>query len=319
MASKQARKERARAERVARERETEQAARRRRLLLRGGIGAGLVAVVVVVAVVVLGGGDDGATSTTGADGTRAVEAIADVHGIGVNPADGALYIATHTGLFRSASREATAVRVDGPEQDLMGFSVAGPDRFVASGHPGPQQQAPPSLGLLESRDQGHSWKTLSLSGEADLHVLRASGSAVYAYDGVLRASRDGGRRWQQLQAPGQLIDVAIDPRDTDRILASTAAGVRSSTDGGRTWRATSLRAPVLLAWARTAGPFAIEGNGTVHAGRAGATRWKSAGRWEGQPAAFAADADGALYIAQGDGSVDMSADGGRTWRPRSRN
>jgi hypothetical protein len=319
MAGRRSKKERARAERIAREREVERAGRRRRLLLGGGIGGGLVAVVAVVAVVVLGGGDDGATSTTGADGAPAVEAIVDVHGLGVNPADGALYIATHTGLFRSPSGEATAVRVDAPEQDLMGFSVAGPDRFVASGHPGPQQQAPPSLGLLESRDRGQSWKTLSLSGEADFHVLRASGSAVYAYDGALRASRDGGRSWQQLQAPEQLIDIAIDPSDPDRILASTAAGVRSSTDGGRSWRATSLQAPVLLAWARTGEPFAIEGSGTVHAGSANAIRWKSAGRWEGQPAAFAADADGALYIAQGDGSVDMSADGGRTWRPRSRN
>lgn len=198
----------------------------------------------------------------------------------------------------------------------MGFAVAGRDRFVASGHPGPDQQAPPALGLLESRDRGRTWKMLSLSGQADFHVLRASGDVVYAYDGVLRASRDGGRTWQDRQAPGQLIDLAVDPDDVDRVLASTGAGVRLST--GRSWRPKSLRVPVLLAWGR-AGPFSMEGNGRIHGGHAGGSASKRAGSWQGQPAAVAADADGALYVAQGDGSVDMSSDGGWTWRPRSRN
>jgi hypothetical protein len=319
MARRQAERRRARAARLAREREAQRAARRRTLLMRLGVGGGAIALVAVVAVVALAGGDDGSSGSPGSEGSAAGETIADVHGLGVNPADGALYIATHTGLFRSARGTATAVRVDAPEQDLMGFSVAGPDRFVASGHPGPDQQAPPSLGLLESRDQGRSWETLSLSGEADFHVLRASGDAVYAYDGALRASRDGGRTWQQRQAPGQLIDVAIDPRDPDRVLASTGAGVRLSEDGGQTWRPTSLRVPVLLAWAPAGRPFAIDANGTIRAGRASGSAWKRAGTWQGQPAAFAADAGGALYLAQGDGSVDVSSDGGRTWRPRSRN
>lgn len=304
---------------MAREREAERVARRRALLTRLGIGGGVVAVVVVGALVLLTGGDDAATNATSSDGAAAAEAIADVHGLGVNPADRALYIATHTGLFRSPAGKPTAVRVDGPEQDLMGFSVAGPGRFVASGHPGPGQQAPPRLGLLESRDQGRSWKPLSLSGEADFHVLRAWADVVYAYDGALRRSSDGGRSWRQMRAPGQVIDLAVDPRDPARVLASTPAGVRGSSDGGRTWRATSLRAPVLLTWGRASGPFAIEGDGTVHAADAGATAWRSVGSWEGQPAALAADPGGTLYVAQGNGSVDASSDGGRTWRPRSRN
>jgi hypothetical protein len=46
-----------------------------------------------------------------------------VHGLGVNPSDGALFIATHTGLFRAADGDGTAVRVGGSFQDTMGFTV----------------------------------------------------------------------------------------------------------------------------------------------------------------------------------------------------
>lgn len=286
--------------------------------MRLGIGGAIVAALAVIAALVLAGSDEKAPSPTGTGATASGETIADVHGLGVNPADGALYIATHTGLFRSANGQSTAQRVHAPEQDLMGFSVAAPDRFVASGHPGPGQQAPAALGLLESRDRGRTWQTLSLSGQSDLHVLRASGNAVYAYDGALRVSRDGGRTWLERQAPGQLIDVAIDPANSNRLLASTARGVQLSADGGRTWHATSLNVPVLLAWGKRS-PAAIDGDGGVHLGASDGRGWRRAGTWQGQPAAFAADARGALYAARSDGSVDVSSDGGRTWRPRSRN
>ena len=57
-----------------------------------------------------------------------------VHGLGLNPADGDLYTATHFGLFRVAA-DGVAERVGESLQDTMGFTVVGPDRFVASGHP----------------------------------------------------------------------------------------------------------------------------------------------------------------------------------------
>ena len=57
---------------------------------------GLVALAVVVAAAGLwrvAGGDQTTTSTDAGP--------VHVHGLGVNPADGALFIATHTGLYRS--------------------------------------------------------------------------------------------------------------------------------------------------------------------------------------------------------------------------
>lgn len=312
MATRQAQKKRLRAERLELEREAaRRAERRRRIRLTVGVLAAVLAAG-AVAIVAAGGGGS-ATS-----GGQATESIVDVHGVGVNPADKSLYIATHTGLFRSPPGATTAKRVDGPEQDLMGFSVAGPDRFFASGHPGPGQGGPSSLGLIESRDRGRSWRSLSLEG-SDLHVLRASEEGVYAFDGQLRASRDGGRTWQDLSAPGGLIDLAIDPADGDRLLASTETGVQTSQDGGRSWQDTSLSVPVLLAWALPKRPAAIAGDGTVRTSPDGGRTWARAGTVDGELAAFNADREGALYLARPDGSVDWSSDGGRTWRPRSRN
>ena len=315
MATKQQEKQRRREERLVRERQAELATRRRRRLTTAG--AALVGLLIVasIAVALAGGGDDEGASTSRG---QAAESIADVHGLGVNPADKALYIATHSGLFRSAPGASTATRVDAPEQDLMGFSIAGSDRFVASGHPGPGQDGPTSLGLIESSDRGVTWRPVSLEG-SDLHMLRAAGDAVYTFDGQLRVSNDGGRSWQPRSAPDGLIDLAIDPADGERVLASTESGVQISQDGGRNWKATPVRTPALLAWTPPKRPAAVGGDGAVQTSPDGGRTWKPAGTVDGELAAFAADGDGALYVARPDGAVDWSSDGGRTWRPRSRN
>jgi hypothetical protein len=59
--------------------------------------------------------------------------VVHVHGLGINPKDGGLYAATHTGLF--VIGDGTATRVSGRLQDTMGFTVVGPDHFIGSGHP----------------------------------------------------------------------------------------------------------------------------------------------------------------------------------------
>ena len=53
-----------------------------------------------------------------------------VHGLSRKPADGALLVATHTGLFRVAPGTASAHRVADDHQDTMGFTVVGPDHFL---------------------------------------------------------------------------------------------------------------------------------------------------------------------------------------------
>jgi hypothetical protein len=58
-----------------------------------------------------------------------------VHGLGVNPSDRALLVATHSGLWRSPPGESRSERVGESRQDTMGFTVAGPDYSSAPGIP----------------------------------------------------------------------------------------------------------------------------------------------------------------------------------------
>jgi hypothetical protein len=84
-----------------------------------------------------------------------------VHGVDVNPADGTVYLAAHDGLFRYGGSGPERV---GPVIDLMGFAVAGPDHFYASGHPGEGADLPNPVGLIESTDAGRTWRALSRQG-----------------------------------------------------------------------------------------------------------------------------------------------------------
>ncbi|HWI09063.1 MAG TPA: sialidase family protein, partial [Solirubrobacteraceae bacterium] len=150
-----------------------------------------------------------------------------VHGLGVNPADGALFVAAHTGLFRAPRGQLRARRVGDRFQDTMGFAVVGPDRFLGSGHPDLRERLPPFLGLIESRDAGRTWRALSLQGSVDFHVLEARGSRVYGYGSDFEsrgerflASRDGGRTWRRIEPPGPLLSLAIAPGNPDELIAS---------------------------------------------------------------------------------------------------
>lgn len=244
--------------------------------------------------------------------------LAHVHGLGVNPMDGSLYIATHTGLWRAGRGNRTATRVGDSKQDVMGFSVVGPDRFFGSGHPGPGQSAPPNLGLIRSDDGGRSWEPVSLLGEADFHVLRSRGRTVYGFNGLsgtLMASRDGGRRWQQQAPPGPLIDLAIDPADPRRVVVSTDEALFGSSDAGGGWRPLADDRIGLLAWPERERLYFIDGSGQVSRSEDCGRVWREMGSIGAQPAAFAA-ADGALYAALPDGTVKRSSDDGATWSVR---
>ncbi|MFP5282912.1 MAG: hypothetical protein ACLGIF_05620 [Actinomycetes bacterium] len=128
-----------------------------------------------------------------------------VHGVAVNPADAKVYLATHDGLFRY---DRTGPKQVGPVIDLMGFTVAGPNHFYASGHPGPGVDLPQPVGLIESTDAGRSWTPLSRQGESDFHTLAASKAGVAGFDGAIRLTRwrgparDQRNRAAALQRPG---------------------------------------------------------------------------------------------------------------------
>jgi photosystem II stability/assembly factor-like uncharacterized protein len=264
---------------------------------------------------------------TSADLARPDPGPVHVHGLGVNPADGALFIATHTGLYRVDQGSRKAVRVGESSQDTMGFTIVGPDRFLGSGHPDVNQAReegmPPHLGLIESTDAGESWENVSLLGEADFHVLRFAGERVYGYDASndrLLASGDRGRSWDELDKPGPLVDLAVAPLTPGRIVASSIGGLQQglfeSRDGGRTWNRVA-EAVALLAWPKGDRLYLVEGGGQVFVSRDGGRRLEHRGQIGGEPAALLAQDADELYVALHDGTIKRSSNGGATWTVHS--
>ena len=245
-----------------------------------------------------------------------------VHGLGVNPADRRLIVATHTGLFE-VSGPRKAERIAGRYQDTMAFQVTGPNRFVGSGHPDVREKLPPFLGFIESGDGGKTWRPRSLQGRVDFHVLRAVGARVYGFgtDFESRAPRflvsgDRGRTWTRREVPEALESLAVNPANPRHIVASGRAGLHASRDEGRTWR--NLRSePGLLAWAAPRRLYLLDTKGLVAVSSSGGKRWQATGSVGGKPGAFEV-ARGRLLAALHDGTVKASSNQGSTWRVRFR-
>ncbi|HYM64173.1 MAG TPA: sialidase family protein [Gaiellaceae bacterium] len=240
----------------------------------------------------------------------------------MNSADGSLFIATHTGLYRTAPDEKKAKRVSDRYQDTMGFTIAGPDHFLRSGHPDArdlQTGTPPLLGLIESTDGGKTWKPISLLGKADFHVLRTVDDRVYGYDATnarLMVSSDRGKTWTERSPPGQVVDFLVEPGASGRLILAAGKELYTSEDDGATWEPIGF-ASGLLSWPTETGLYAVDPTGAVFASADGGRSWTPPGRVSGEPAALVADTELELYVALHDGTVKASVDGGATWTVRS--
>jgi hypothetical protein len=276
------------------------------------------ALILALALAACGDDDSGGNTDEPVAGDGAEASAGHVHGLGVTP-DETLYIATHSGLYSAPAGQPTARPVGESRQDIMGFSVVERNRFIGSGHPAPGQQLPPNLGLIESRDGGETWESVSLMGEVDFHVLESAGSQVYGFDatsGRLMVSVDGGRRWVERAPPSAMLDMAVDPRNPQRVVVATQTGLHVSNDAGKKWRALRDDLLGLLAWPSEKTLYLIDAGGSVQASTDGGRSWRNGGSIGGQPAAFVAQ-EGDLYAALGDGSVKRSTDGGASWSVRA--
>lgn len=264
------------------------------------------------------GGDDeppDATSTVHLDELGAPEdpGLVHVHGLGIDPATGILYAATHTGLFRI--QDGKAERVGDRLQDTMGFTIDDLGRFLGSGHPDLRDlrsgKFQPLLGLIESADEGATWESISLSGQADFHALEAAHGRIYGYNATtqdLMVSTDG-KRWETRGTRG-MYDFAVSPHDPEHLLAALAEGLAESRNGGKTWAGASAGPALAVAWT-VDGQWAITPAGAVLF-RASGGDWETRGSTGGAPEALLAH-EGRLLVAVRDAGILSSSDGGHTW------
>ncbi|MDQ3325698.1 MAG: exo-alpha-sialidase [Actinomycetota bacterium] len=264
----------------------------------------------VLGFLALRGSGSSETSATGG-----VE-LEHVHGLGVDPGDNTLYAGTHYGLFR-LPEEGQATRIADRVQDFMGFTVAGPDHFLASGHPGEGQDGPSSLGLIESTDGGQTWASLSLAGEADFHALEYRHGQVYGVNsmtGEFMVSADK-KNWET-RTDLPMADFAVSSDDPEVILATTEQGLAGSEDGGRSFTLVRGAPPILLvSWADDDTLVGLGPDGTVYASSDGGEAWEERARLDGSPEALAAVNETEIYAAAG-GAVLASTDGGRNFTVR---
>lgn len=223
-----------------------------------------------------------------------------------------LLLGSHQGLWRQEPGKAPQ-RVS-EQFDVMAFALD-KGRYLASGHPAAGSGQPADLGLIQSTDRGRTWRFVSLKGQADFHRLVAAEATVMGVnsaDGTLRSSTDAGATWTLVGAGPY--DLALDPTEPERVLATTANGPEISTNGGTNF-APIQGAPLLalVAWKGNTLVGAAPDGGIHSSADAGKT-WTRVGEVPGQPAGLSAD--GATVAVLADSTVWQSTDGGKTFTAR---
>lgn len=139
--------------------------------------------------------------------------VIHIHGLGRNPADDALFIATHTGLFRMTSSDPSPERVAGLYQDTMGFTVVGPDHSSVRATPAAPRTIQPSrelkgtpmVGAARSRSRtrarscGAGWRasrraSRPRNADVDRGLLLQADSVGRSRAGMRAQVADGARR-----------------------------------------------------------------------------------------------------------------------------
>lgn len=248
-----------------------------------------------------------------------------IHDLAVDSANGEIFLATHSGLFRIGRDHKRASVIDASD-DVTALTISPAGRYFIGGHPDlsivgrfRSPGKPPLLGLVVSNDRGRSWSNVSLLGEADFHALVVVGSYLYAADstsGRLSVSGDGGRSWESRGAV-DLIDLAVDSRDVSRMVGVGLTErfeqrLEASRDGGRTWQEFDGPPLVEIDWTLLEA-LGITADGTVWRSGDGLS-WTEIGRAPGPIEALAINGD-AIYVVSPTAKVFVSRDRAATWQP----
>jgi len=252
-------------------------------------------------------------------------ANAFIGSIAVDPKDGTLMLGTGLGLFRVAKGEKDAERVvgelrtsdgSGPVSSNLVVRYPRPGELLASGHPEGEASLPENLGLILSRDAGKTWEPVVDLGQADFHIVQATGkrlAVVAAEETEIRVSADGGSTFEMRTPPAMPLDVAFDPKDPARMVVATEQGIFNSSNEGRSWRPRDAIPASQLAWAAPDALYRGDPGGLIKVSTDGGATWKDRGNVGLSINELAVDDGGALYAAVPGGEVQRSTDGGASW------
>lgn len=254
----------------------------------------------------------------GADTPNASEptpvGLGHIHGIGENPSDKTVYIATHTGVYRLTSGQPELIA--NRYQDTMGFTIAGPDEFLASGHPALDSTDPNPLGLIRSTDLAESWAPIAFAGEQDFHAIDVAPGRTYAYgsSGDLFVTQDQ-KPWTTV-GRAELIDIAANPKAPGQVFATTTAGklVTFGENANGTSSPTSVNAPAmaLIDFTSEGELVGVDPSGQVFVGDSQGTNWAERPAVSGVPEAISVRSK--TWYAATESGIYASRDEGRSWR-----
>lgn len=287
----------------------------------------------LAALLLVGCGGQASSRETGGKGTRS-DRLVDfskkppyVNALDIDPASKEFLLTTNRGFWRIDPATSAVKRVRGSAQaqgkqaavgTFLELVVTGPGRLLGSGHPDKQGALPAFLGFMKSEDGGLHWTVISRLGNADLHKIVLRHDRMYAFDAVLGAmlvSSDGGKTFKEGFTPRELvIDFEVDPAGPDRILASTERRIFRSTDGGEGWRAIQQGEGTRLSWPAPDALYRAEKDGTIQVSANAGDTWKRVGQVAGEPYKFKAVSRDDLYLALSDGAILETKDGGKSWK-----
>jgi hypothetical protein len=273
-------------------------------------------VAVVTAAAALSVGLAGCTSPT----TETPIVVSHVHAVDYDLQRESAYVATHDGVI-SVAADGSVERIGQWAGDVMGMARFG-DTIYFSGHPAPDENLPPNIGVYELSVQSGEFAPISLIGEVDFHSMTIAqspdGMALAGIDsatGQVMVSRDGAETWTT-GVPIGARSLSWDS-NAERLYATTERGLLISTDDGMTFTAAD-GAPLLVLIASSPADVSTEAflvgidvDGYVHTSPDGVT-WTSIGLAPALTDALAVGNDGSIVVAGIEG-VHRSEDRGATW------
>lgn len=277
---------------------------RTRVLTPGRIGLSLALLLTTVSCAAL------PTSESGGSSTPAPAYPTHVHGLVVKPGTQEVLVASHEGLFGVHGADVQPV---GANIDLMGFTITGGGKYLASGHPGSGVDLPNPVGLIRSSN-GQTWEQVALGGESDFHTLTAVKDGIIGFDGSLKISPNGGQ-WTDATTQISPYNLAGNPA-SEVAVATTEDGIYRSLDAGRTWT-KEAGAPVVLVAAVTSEStiIGVLPTGAVMKSSDEGLTWAEVGKVSGQPSAVAAaeTPEGMDVWVTTESGLEQSVDGGKTF------